>query len=289
MSSNSISEAFSAIEVVFQLYTAYEGLVLSAALCSIRIMAALTVLPATNDAIVKGMIRGGLSALLGIWVAFGVPHVDVLALGAAAVLGLALKELLIGLLVGFSASIVFWIAESVGALIDNQAGYNNVQLVNPMSGIESTPVADLLLQFAIILFYLLGGMLVFLGLLIETFKVWPVLSAFPSMDGALDVFVIQQHDLLMSATVKLAAPVLLVLMLIDVGLGLVTRMSEKIEPGNLAQPIKGAVAMLLLALFIGAFTAQVRAFLIPSLIVDQLQQALPHKVVDPHINLTPSD
>jgi type III secretion protein T len=262
-------------ENLADLYQAYGAQMIVTALCSIRLMAAMAVLPATGDAVVNGLVRGGLSLLLGGYIAFGVPEVDVIGLGAAAFFGLALKELLIGLMVGFAASTVFWIAECVGALIDTQTGYNNVQLSHPLSGEQSTPVSTLLLQLTIVLFYQLGGLLAFLKLMMESYKVWPVLSSLPSLSGAIEVFAVQQADGLMSTTIKFAAPVLLILVLVDVGLGLVTRAAEKLEPSNLAQPIKGAVAMLLLALFIGVFIAQVRSHLIPLHLVQQLQRILP--------------
>jgi type III secretion protein T len=262
-------------ESLGELIRAYEGLMTATALCAIRLMAALSVLPATADAVVNGLVRGGLSLVLGGYIAFGVPQTDAINLGAAVFAGLALKELLIGLLIGFAASTVFWIAESVGALIDTQTGYNNVQLTHPLSGESSTPVSTLLLQLAIVLFYLLGGMLAFLALLMESYKVWPPLASLPSVGGTIEVFVVQHTDRLMAATIKFAAPILLIMVLVDIGLGLVTRAAEKLEPGNLAQPIKGAVAMLLLALFIGVFIAQVRSYLVPVDLVQQLQRFLP--------------
>ncbi len=262
-------------EILAELYQAFGSLMMVTALCSIRLLAAMAVLPATGDAVVNGLVRGGLSILLGGYIAFGVPTVDLMAIGAAAFFGLALKELLIGVMIGFAAATVFWIAESVGALIDTQTGYNSVQLSHPLSGEQSTPVSTLLQQLTIVLFYLLGGLLAFLKLMMESYKVWPVLSALPSIGGTIEVFAVQQADGLMSTTVKFAAPVLLVLVLVDVGLGLVTRAAEKLEPSNLAQPIKGALTMLLLALFIGVFIAQVRSHLVPLHLIEQLQRILP--------------
>ena len=262
-------------DVLAELARANEGLMIAIALCSIRLMAAMSVLPPTGDAVVSGLLRGGLSVVLGSYIAFGVPTPEVLNLGAVAVLGLVLKELLIGVLIGFAAATVFWIAESIGALIDTQTGYNNVQLTHPLSGEQCTPLSTLMLQLATLLFYIHGGMLVFVGVLIESFKVWPALSPLPSVGGTIEVFVVRQTDGLMSTTLKFAAPVLLILLLVDLGLGLVTRAAEKLEPSSVAQPIKGALTMLLLALFIGVFIAQVRDHLVPFHLLKQLEQYLP--------------
>jgi type III secretion protein T len=108
----------------------------------------------------------------------------------------------------------------------------------------------------------------------DSFKIWPILAPLPSMNGTSDVFVIKTTDALMTGVVKFAAPVLIVLILIDLGFGLVARTAEKLEPMSLSQPIKGAVTMLMLALLVGLFIEQVRRYLIPTGVLERLQQML---------------
>jgi type III secretion protein T len=252
-----------------------EHLAVTVALCSIRLGVAMTVLPATGEQFVQGMIRAGLTLVFGSFIAFGLPMEPVMQLSVAQWLGLAAKEAMIGLMMGFSVATVFWIAECVGALMDTQTGYNNVQLSNPMSGQESTPISGMLLQLVTAVFYVLGGMLLFLGAMFESFKVWPITASLPSLTGASEVFLFQLTDSLMVGTVKFAAPVLLILVLIDLGLGLITRAADKLEPSSLAQPIKGAVTMLLLALLIGIFVDQVRRLLLPTDLLPRMQNLLP--------------
>lgn len=265
----------SLVMAVFELFESFEALMLMTALTAIRIYAAMTVLPATAAAVLPGLTRGALATILAGFIAFGQPTANVMQLGAGALLVLALKELLIGVLIGFSAATVFWIAESVGALIDTQTGYNNVQMSNPMSTEESTPVSVLLLQFCVMMFHILGGMTVFLGALLESFKVWPLMSAMPSMTNAAEVFVVQQVDTLMTVTLKFAAPVLLILLLIDLGVGLITRVADKLEPASIGQPLKAAVGLVVLALMISVFAAQVRQYLLPTDLMQRLHQMLP--------------
>ena len=263
------------VMVIFELFESFQALMLMTALSAIRISAAMTVLPATAAAVLPGLTRGALATILAGFIAFGQPTANVMQLGAGALLVLALKELLIGVLIGFSAATVFWIAESVGALIDTQTGYNNVQMSNPMSTEESTPVSVLLLQFCVMMFHILGGMTVFLGALLESFKVWPLMSAMPSMTNAAEVFVVQQVDTLMTVTLKFAAPVLLILLLIDLGVGLITRVADKLEPASIGQPLKAAVGLVVLALMISVFAAQVRQYLLPTDLMQRLHQMLP--------------
>ena len=267
--------SFGIVSALFDLYQSFEGMLLLMALTTIRIYAAMVVLPATSETVLPGMTRGALAFILAGYVSLGQTVPEVLELGSGALLALALKELFLGVLIGFSASTVFWIAECVGALIDTQTGYNSVQMSNPMSGEQSTPVSALLLQFCVVIFYLLGGMLVFLGALLDSFKAWPLMATLPSMAGSAEVFVVQQADTLMTATLKFAAPVLLILVLIDLAVGLITRVADKLEPSSIGQPVKAAVGMVIVALMISVFAAQVRQLLLPTDLMQRMHQMLP--------------
>jgi type III secretion protein T len=145
-------------------------------------------------------------------------------------------------------------------------------MTNPMNGEQSTPVSAMLLQLVVSVFYVLGGMTILVGVMFESFKIWPLLSTAPSLAGTAEVFVIQQTDALMAGIVKFSAPALLILVLIDLGFGLIGRSADKLEPTSLAQPVKGAVSMLMLALLVGVFLDQVRRYLLPHDLLQRLQQ-----------------
>jgi len=226
------------------------------ALCGVRVFVMFTILPATAQDSLPGMARNGVIYVLSSFIAYGQPADALEKIQAVGLVALVLKEAFIGLVIGFAASTVFWIAESVGLLVDDLAGYNNVQMTNPLSGQQSTPVSTVLLQLAIVSFYALGGMLMLLGALFESFRWWPLSQLQPDMGAVSESFVIQQSDGMMSAIVKLSAPVMLVLVLVDLAIGFVARAADKLEPSNLSQPIRGVLALLLLALLTSVFIAQ---------------------------------
>jgi type III secretion protein T len=62
----------------------------------------------------------------------------------------------------------------------------------------------------------------------------------------------------LQTVVKIASAVVMVLLLIDLGIGLIAKTADKLEPNNLAQPIKGAVALLMLVMLVAVFFEQVR-------------------------------
>jgi type III secretion protein T len=228
------------------------------ALSSLRIYASMLVLPATGDTVLTGSVRAGIALTLGVFIAWGQPGATLNGLSEGVLVGLLFKEALIGTLLGFAAATVFWVAEGVGMLVDNQAGYNNVQQTNPLNGQQSTPVGNLLLQLAIAGFYLLGGLMAYTSLLIDSFRWWPLHAVAPDTGALLERFLQTQVTSYSQAVVKLAFPLVIALVMIDLGIGLIAKTADKLEPNNLGQPIKGAVALLMLAMFIALFFEQVQ-------------------------------
>lgn len=257
---------------IFKLGAEFKGLLGLLALCTVRIYAAMLVLPATNDQLLHGQTRNAIALGFGIFVAWGQPPDLLTHFSVIQIVTLAAKEGLIGMLIGFAASSIFWVAEGVGMLIDNQAGYNNVQQQNPLSGQQSTPVGNLLSQLAIVAFYMLGGMLVFVGLLLDSYAWWPLQGALPSWPTLLERFLPGQIESYAEATLKIAGPVIVTLMLIDLGIGLLGKAAEKLEPNSLGQPIKGATAMLMLVMLVSIFFTQVRPELSMRPIAQRMEQ-----------------
>jgi len=253
-----MSDPFAGPEALIHLGESAKSLLTLLAMCSLRAYVAMLVLPVTNDQVLQGVVRNGLALTIGIFIAMGQPLEVVENISTLTLLAILIKESLIGLLLGYAISTVFWIAEGVGVLIDNQAGYNNVQQSNPLSGEQSTPVGNLLSQLAISGFYMLGGSMALVGLMFESFQWWPLDQLMPGWSQMLERFLQVQVSSYLQAVVKIASAVVMVLLLIDLGIGLIAKTADKLEPNNLAQPIKGAVALLMLVMLVAVFFEQVR-------------------------------
>lgn len=229
------------------------------ALCSLRISVAFNVLPATAGEVLTGTTRNGIIIVLTAFVCFGQPAAGFEKLDALVLLELCAKEAFIGLLLGYAGATLFWAAESVGVVIDNLAGYNNVQMTNPLRGDQSTPVGNTLLQLVITLFYMLGGMTAFLATIFQTFDWWPLLDMSPGFSSFAESFVLRNTDSLFQVIVKLSSPIMLVMVLVDLAFGVLSRAAEKLEPSSLSQPVRGTIALLMLAILTATFLDQLKA------------------------------
>lgn len=218
-----------------------------------RMAAAFTLLPILGNQVLPGSLRNGVIASLSLVL---LPmHLAALpspAPGAWELAGLALKEVLIGLVLGYLTAVFFWALESAGFFIDNQRGATMASSIDPLTGSQTSPLAILLIQVLNAVFFLGGGFLVFIGALYKSYQWWPLFTFFPSLEAAaFGELLMGQVNLLMSMAVLLAAPLLLPMFLAEFALALISRAAPQLSVFFLAMPIKSALANLLLVLYLG--------------------------------------
>ena len=176
---------------------------------------------------------------------------------------MVLREAMLGAVMGLAAGKVFWVAQAMGAYVDNLVGYNNVQLLNPSSSEQSTPLADLLLQLCTAVFYALGGLLLVFDALVQSLHWWPVLGRAGTTGLTSPNWQIQEAtkgiDNLMSLIASVASPLLFLLTLVDICLGLLSRSAKGIDTSAVATPVKTGIALLALALFASVFLENIKA------------------------------
>ncbi|MDD9303387.1 MAG: flagellar biosynthetic protein FliR [Desulfobacter sp.] len=94
----------------------------------LRLFAIFTVAPFMAGGIVTGQLRIGIAFPIMFFIYPLLPDVDVMTAGMTNteslfyLLAIMIKELFIGLCLGFLAGILFWVAQCAGFLMDNQRG-----------------------------------------------------------------------------------------------------------------------------------------------------------------------
>jgi type III secretion protein T len=189
---------------------------------------------------------------------------------------LVAKEILIGATIGFLMGIVFWAIEGMGHLIDFQVGNSMSSMFNPMAGEQSGASSQFLVQLAAALFFASGGMLALTAVYYESFRIWPVAASAPRLDAAFEFVFLDKLDGVMRLAVKFAAPVIIVLLAVELALGLIGRFAQQLNVFFLSQPIKGAVAALVLVLCLAFIYESATDWLLPTLsLLEPLQSEVP--------------
>jgi type III secretion protein T len=229
-----------------------------------RIAALFVVFPMFAGEVVTGIVRNGiLISLASVLYPLAAASIPSEPLSGFAWAYLIFKETFIGLVMGFVVSIFLWVVEGVGHLIDFQTGASNSTTFDPLTNTEAGPTSRFLVQLVITLFLTSGGFMTLLGVIFESYRVWPVFSFYPDMNASVESFFLHQTDSLMLLTVKLAAPIVMILVVAELGLGLVNRFAPHLNVFSLAMPIKGALAVLMLVTFLSFLYDSLRQFMAP--------------------------
>ncbi|MCA8023420.1 type III secretion system export apparatus subunit SctT [Burkholderia metallica] len=244
------------LQPLVDLHGIFIGYLTVTSVCALRLFMLMFIFPPTADGVIQGTVRNAIAIVFSAYVAMGQPIAFVESLHGFFLVEVVLREAAIGLVLGYAASTVFWVAESVGVYIDDLTGHNNIQIANPASQEQSTPVGTLLQQVAIMAFWSLGGMTFLLGTLYESYSWWPLSQGMPIAGDIVASFVLRQTDTLMQSIAKLAAPLLFILVLVDFAFGFVSKSASKLDISGLSQPVKATVAIAMLAIFIGLFVDQ---------------------------------
>ncbi|MBI1247942.1 EscT/YscT/HrcT family type III secretion system export apparatus protein [bacterium] len=217
----------------------------------IRLTAACSVVPFMSTQLVQARVRNSLIFSWGLIVyPIVAPTIGQEVGSTLTILVIVVKEIVIGILIGFMASKMFWVALSVGYFIDNQRGASMASVYDPTSGEQTSPFGLFLQQTLIVLFYSSGGFLVFLGGVFQSYLIWPINSFFPQFSDAFPGFFLEVADDLMMVAVVLAAPVVITVFVTEFGLGLMNRFAPQLNVFVLAMPIKSLVGMIVLVIYL---------------------------------------
>lgn len=215
-----------------------------------RIAAIFIVLPIFGPRTVRGIVRSEFILVLAMFIAPSVQP-ESAQLPQGLVYGLfVIKEALLGVTIGFFLGALFWIAQNVGFLIDLQTGTQNGMIFDPTTEREEGPTSSFMLQFIIALLMAGGGFLTLLDIIFESYVTWPVFQMAPNLNMGFADLIAGRMDTMFAMTVRFAAPIIILLALIELGLGLMNRFAEGFDVYSLAMPIKSMTAFFVLMVFL---------------------------------------
>jgi len=216
-----------------------------------RIAAAFVVLPLLSNDDMPATVRNSFFvslALVVLPIAQQIPAAPIQGLPVAA---LVLKEIFVGLCIGYAFGLIFWAIGNVGNLIDTKTGATLASIVDPLAGHQTSLTGAFLSRFASWLFLASGGFMVFLETLLGSYTVWPPNEPLPALHKAGEMYFVGLLDEMMAITLMLAAPALVVLFLIEIAFGLVNRYAQQLNVVSLASSVKTWVSAWIVMLSLG--------------------------------------
>ena len=159
---------------------------------------------------------------------------------------LVFKEIAIGFVIGYGATLTFGAFVMAGELISTELGLQMAQMTDPLFGGQINPIGQLLQMIALILFLSINGHHWIIESLLLSYKTVPITEFLdPTITTGKIVHLFQ--GLFISA-LKIAAPIMIILSLVVVVVGLVGKAAPQINIFLIIFPTKIIIGFLLLAL-----------------------------------------
>ncbi len=167
-----------------------------------------------------------------------------IAPGATPFLVAAPIELLIGITLGLSMALAFSAMETIARLISVQMGLSLGAVFDPVGGEASTPLGPLFAAMAALLFLALNLHLAIVRVLSDSFASLPIGGAWPTgLFGA----AANLAALALELSARVALPLALVLLLVELSVALISRAIPQINVFFLGLPLKILVGIALIA------------------------------------------
>lgn len=173
-------------------------------------------------------------------------------------LGLATaQEAAAGLLIGAFITLALQVAQLAGGLMDLQVGLSSSQIVNPVSGINSTIISQFKFMLGVVVFLSMDGHQIILTAMVKSYDTMPALSI-NSLPGIKDGLLTLLTSVFLLA-IQIAAPVIGVSLVIDTALGLINRAVPTFQAMQVGLPAKIAMGLVAVGVCLPAVSGGVMA------------------------------
>jgi flagellar biosynthetic protein FliR len=199
--------------------------------------------PAFGGTWAPALMRIGLTVLLGVTCMAMVPMPP-----ATTPAGLTLvmaREAVIGVSIGLGVRVLTSAAELGGWLTGFQLGFSYASIVDPQSGARNGILAAVYGLTALMVFFAVDGHHQFLRALVTSYEAMPI--GVGQVDSSIGVTVAKLLGIVFFTGLQLAAPVVIVLLIVELGLGLASRAAPMLNLMAQGFPIRVLFGLLALA------------------------------------------
>jgi len=165
--------------------------------------------------------------------------------------GFAIKEILIGFVIGITFKLVFMGIKTGGAILGYQLGFAMVSLPDVDTSGQVSVVARFWVLIATLIFLVINGHHMVITALVDSYRAIPVGMA--SMTAPIGEMMIKYSGYIFVIAIKLAAPVTVTLFLTDVSLGLISKVMPTMNVFFVGFPIKVGVGLAVVAMSLPLF------------------------------------
>lgn len=211
----------------------------------VRVATIIQLLPIFGSQSIPVQIKIGFSLILTVLlfpaVMLSNPQIDQLLTFPFTLL-LVVREVLIGLAIGYTASLLFTAVQFAGKLVDTEMGFAFVELVDPFTNEPVTVWGQLQIILFTILFLVMNGHYFFILAIQKSFEVLPLMAGHLP-DGRVITHLLGITGSIFVLALKFSAPIYVTLILTEVALGVVARTVPQMNIFFVGMPLKIVVGL----------------------------------------------
>jgi len=189
---------------------------------------------------------------------------------------LILKEIFVGLLLGWVVYVLFATFQTAGALLDMQIGFGLANIIDPQTGIQSPLLGNFKYILAILFFISIGGDHMLINGILSSFNLIKINSLSVSIDNTeLFYFLVTTFTQMFLIAFQIVFPIISVLFLTDIALGIISKTIPQMNLFVIGLPLKLFLGFfILLILLPGIFYVMKSLFVDIQVSLDQLMKLL---------------
>lgn len=233
---------------------------LSFMLTLFRISIVLFLLPFFGGKSIPKTVKAALVLVLAaaLWPQLSFPGSEMPGTGIGLAL-MVLGEIILGLILGLLVLVLFSAVQFGGQIIGFQMGFAMVNVMDPITGVSNAVTAHFLYMCTMLTFLVLNGHLQLLKAVGTSFEYIPPGGLLITPNLATHIF--EFSNLMFVLAIKIAAPVMAALFLVDLALALISRAAPQMHVLVLGFPIKITVGFFFLATMFSIMSIYVGDFL----------------------------
>ena len=151
-----------------------------------------------------------------------------------------------GIILGLISNIAFEVVLMAGSLIDVHIGLSMVNTIDPNSETNTTITGNLLHYVALVIFFIVDGHHMLIKSLIESFILLPIGKGLLYGDTMMTMIEIIANYFVIG--LKIALPIVLIILLADVCMGLISRAVPQINVMILGLPVKMLIGIIAISI-----------------------------------------
>ena len=168
----------------------------------------------------------------------------------------------IGLVIGFIASMIMQTVNASGSLVTNQVGLSSAMTFDPSTKQQVTLIEKLFGFIALMLFFNLGGIYWLITALVRSFELFPLDLIQPNLTREISFdYLVRLSGNTLEIGTLLSAPIMMITIVVDLILGIVNRTAQQIQVFQLSFALKPCIGVGMLLITFPFFIHAVETYL----------------------------